>query len=50
MKIRIAFTPEEEAKAAEVVRILRALLPVKVKETPETDGYIHVYISTLGRK
>lgn len=50
MKIRIAFAPDEEAKVAEVVRILRALLPVKVKESPEMDGYIHIYLSTMNRK
>ena len=48
MKIRLTYTEAEAKKAAAIVQMLKAVLPVKVKESPvDTNGYSHTYLATI---
>ena len=51
MKIRVSYTPDEEATAARIVAWLRELLPpLKVKKSTTSPPYNHLYITTCKKE
>ncbi len=46
MKIRIAYTADEQDKKQRIEDAVKRLFPdTKVKETSEKDGFLHTYLS-----
>lgn len=47
MKVSISFKPEESAKAQTIANLVKAaLVPARVHNAGQKNGYLHIYINT----